>query len=409
MTRLEINKTALEHNFRTIQSWMERHQRSWCVVIKLLCGHEPTLTALLDMGIRCFAGSRLMNLETIRKINPNCETWYLRPPALSQIDDVVRYCNVSLNSELSTIRALDAEARRQDKKHNVIIMIELGELREGILPGSLIKFYESVLALENIEVWGIGANLGCLHGTVPSVEQLMQLALYKELLELKFKIRLPLISAGTSVALPMVLREVLPKNINHFRIGETLFLGNDLAGGRTLPPLRDDVFELHAEVVERKEKSLTPIGETGEVNPFPSVPLDQIKPGSRGTRALVAIGQLDCDVSGLEPVDSSTQIAGASSDLTVVNLQNTTGSPKVGGFVRFRPNYSATLSLMNSKYIEKVVVEDKKPVNNSTAGAGTTGRRRRPKKQNAPADSNNTNPSEPVTEEGRKLNNDNSA
>ena len=77
-------------------------------------------------------------------------------------------------------------------------MIELGDLREGILPGSLINFYKHVFHLSNIEVKGIGANLGCMAGAVPTVDQFMQLVLYKELLELKFEHPLHWISAGSS-------------------------------------------------------------------------------------------------------------------------------------------------------------------------------------------------------------------
>jgi predicted amino acid racemase len=355
MTRLEINLDALRHNFNVIRGWMEQKQASWCVVTKMLCGDEAVLRALVEMGACSFADSRLANMEALRAICPECETWYLRPPSLSQIHRVVDCCTGSLNSELPTIKALNEEAARQGKRHRIIIMIELGELREGVLPSNLVRFYETVLAMEHIEVVGIGTNIGCLHGAVPTIDQFMQLVLYRELLELKFKVELPWISAGTSVSLPALLKGNLPREINHFRIGESLFLGNDLANRQVLPPLRDDVFELKAEIVELKEKSLTPLGEKADINPFPTIPLESIKPGSRGWRALLAVGHLDCDVRGLRPVEPNQMIAGVSSDLTVLTIQGDPQGIGVGKSIRFRSDYAATLSLMHCRYIDKQV------------------------------------------------------
>lgn len=358
MTRVEINLDALRHNFTIVKEWMRQSNVAWCVVTKMLCGHEPTLRALVEIGARTFADSRLANIELLRELCPECETWYLRPPALSQIHRVVASCTGSLNSEMPTIQALNEEAARQRKRHCIIIMIELGELREGVLPRNLVRFYEAVLAMENIEVMGIGTNIGCLHGSVPTVDQFMQLVLYRELLELKFKVDLPWISAGTSVSIPAMLKGQLPKEINHCRIGETLFLGNDLASKETLKDLRSDVFELKTEIVELKEKSLTPVGEMSDINPFPTIPLETIKPGSRGWRALVAVGHLDCEIRGLRPINPNHMIAGASSDLTVVTIQGDPKATKVGEQMQFRPDYAAALSLMNSRYIDKKVVRD---------------------------------------------------
>ena len=262
---------------------------------------------------------------------------------------------MSLNSELSIIKALDDSARRQGKLHNVVIMIELGDLREGILPGSLVNFYKKVFDLPNIRVVGIGGNLGCLAGAVPTVGQFVQLLLYRELLELKFEHRLPLISAGTTASLPLVIDKSLPRGINHFRIGEGLFLGTDLINGGSLPNLRVDTVVLAAEIIEIKKKSLVPMGETAAISPFSNEDADDYAPGQRGYRALVNVGQLDTNVEGLLPENPEHRIAGASSDITVVNLGDDPQGLKVGGEIRFRMNYAALLRLMGSDYVRKTV------------------------------------------------------
>ena len=356
MNRVTINLELLRHNLQVINSWMEGHKATWTVVTKVLCGHADSLRALQLLGVRSMGDSRLENIEAIERITPEFEAWYLRVPDPSSVEDVARLSDVSLNSELDIIRALDVHARERGYIHRIVIMIELGDLREGILPGSLINFYKEVFELPNIEVLGIGANLGCLAGAVPSVDQFMQLILYRELLELKFRRKLAMISGGSSAVLPLLLERGVPEAINHFRIGEAIFLGSDLVNGGTLPGLRNDAVLLEAEIAEIKEKGLVPSGETTSIQPFESTAgSEETQPGARGYRAIVSVGQLDTDIGGLTPVDANHSIAGASSDVTVVNLGDNPWGLKVGDTIKFRTNYSAMLRLMSGKYISKQV------------------------------------------------------
>jgi len=359
MNRVIIDLNALRHNMRAVGEMMERQQASWSVVTKALCGHKDTIRALHFLGARSIADSRIGNLRQASEAAPELEKWYLRLPHLSAVPDVVTHANVSLNSEMEIIEALGREAIRQQRPHHIIIMIELGDLREGILPGSLVKFYEAVFGVSGVDVLGIGAQVGCLAGAVPNVDQVAQLLLYRELLELKFERKLPMISAGSSNFLPLLIEGKIPRGVNHYRIGEALFLGTDLVSGGTIPGFRDDVIRLEAEISEVKEKSLIPTGEVGATTPFDSLsPLsddNSQSPGQRGYRALVPLGHLDTDVAGLSPINGGFQIAGASSDVTVVNLGEEPGGLRVGDTIAFRTNYSAFVRLMSSPYLRKVV------------------------------------------------------
>lgn len=355
MNSLTIDLEALHHNIQTIDRWVSAHEASWTLVTKCLCGHEATLRALQAIGIRSMADSRLGNLEAIAALESPVESWYLRLPHLPQIATIVRLTDVSLNSEIETIKALSAEAVRQDRHHRVVIMVELGDLREGVLPGGLADFYTQVFELPNLEVIGIGSNLGCLSGAMPNVDLFAQLGLYREWLELKFERKIPFISAGTSVALPLLRDGQLPEAVNHFRIGESAFLGTDLIRGDKLEGLRDDAFTLDVEVVEVKEKSMTPVGETNDMTPFEALSADVHEPGERGYRAILTIGQLDTEIAGLTPLDPRHSIVGASSDLTVVSLGENEQDIRVGETIRFRPSYGALVRLMLDKYIDKIV------------------------------------------------------
>jgi predicted amino acid racemase len=356
VNRVIIDLEALAHNLEVVQRWTAAHGAGLTVVTKALCGHEATIRALLDLGVTSLADSRLENLRAVDRRDGVPELWYLRPPHRSALAEVVALSDVSLNTELEVVRALDTAAGRQGRCHGVVLMIELGDLREGVLPGHLVKVYEEVFKLPNVEVVGIGANLGCLSGAVPSIDEIMQLVLYRELLELKFERRLPLISAGTSAVLPLLLDGVLPKAVNHFRIGETILLGTDPVSGEVMRGLRGDVFTIEAEVVEVKEKSLVPLTETTEMTPFAAIQGDaEVVPGQRGYRAVVTLGQVDTEVASLQPVNPNHRVAGASSDITVVNLGDEPSGIRVGDTLQFRPGYAALVRLMNNPYAEKRV------------------------------------------------------
>lgn len=358
MNRLLINTASILHNYQYVKRLVGVHGGCLTVVTKALCGNTDAVEAMVKGGVTSIADSRLENLMDITEKGISAERWYLKPPHPDELSEVVRFSDVSLNTELSTVKEIDREAGKAGLTHKVLLMIELGDLREGILPGTLVETYNEVFSLKNIEIIGIGTNLGCLSGTVPSMDQLMQLVLYKELLELKFERKIKLLSAGSSASLPFIIQGQIPKQVNHFRIGETILLGTDLIQGGTLAGFRDDGFILEAGIVEIKEKNLTPTGEIHEeLHPFNSTAeVRQYSPGERGYRAIVAVGELDADVAGLTPVNNEYEIAGASSDLTVVNTGGADTSLKVGDYIRFKLNYSSLIRLMNNRYTEKVLV-----------------------------------------------------
>jgi len=358
VNKVVINLEALRYNLAQINHIIELQGASWSVVTKALCGHEQTIRALAILGVRSLADSRLDNLRAINRVAPGLEKWYLRLPHLSVIEDVVALADVSLNSEIRVIQALSDEAVRQETNHHIIIMIELGDLREGILPGSLTDFYQAVFEMPNIVVLGIGAQIGCLAGAAPNEDQVAQLALYRELLELKYRRKLRLISAGSSIFLPRLFAGGQYPTLNHYRVGESLFLGTDLISGERIEGLRNDVVTLEAEIAEIKEKNLMAQGELVASAPFESRlpdedPAQQLR--RRGYRALVTVGNLDTDVSGLSPLIESYQVAGGSSDITVINLGDNPNNLTVGDTVTFHTNYAAFLGLMNDPYIAKEV------------------------------------------------------
>ena len=348
---LDIKK--LKSNFDYLNTLLKKNGIEWSIVSKLLSGNKIYLTELLKFDIDQICDSRVSNLKMIKSIDPKIETIYIRPPSKRSISNVVKYADISMNTEIETIKLLSKEAKKQNKTHKIIIMIELGELREGVMGENFINFYKSVFELENIKVVGIGANLSCLYGVLPNHDKLIQLSLYEQLIEAKFNKQIPYVSGGSSVTIPLIFQNLLPKGINHFRVGETLFLGTDIYNNTKFKKMHSDVFRLYAEIIELTEKPVVPIGRLGTNVEGESFEFDQNNIGETSYRAIIALGLLDVETDHLELVDKSLKFAGASSDMIIVDLGENKKKYKVGDLIKFKLDYMGTLRVMNSKYIEK--------------------------------------------------------
>lgn len=353
MAFITLDVKKLKANFDYLDALFKEQHISWSVVTKMLSGNKEYLSELLKFDIKQVCDSRVSNMRAIKAINPNMETIYIKPPAKRSIPSIVKYADVSMNTEIETIKLLSDEAKKQNKTHKIIIMIELGELREGVMGEDLMNFYEQVFRLENIEVVGLGTNLSCLYGVLPNHDKLIQLSLYKQLIEVRFNRKIPYVSGGSSVTIPLMLQNQLPKGINHFRVGETLFLGTNVYNDTKFEHMHADIFMLYAEIIELMEKPVVPNGEMGTNVEGENFEFDQSQIGETSNRAIIDMGLLDAEVSHLELVDKSLKVLGASSDMIVIDLADNEKNYKVGDLIEFRLDYMGALRIMNSKYIDK--------------------------------------------------------
>lgn len=355
MAFLTLYRDKLKHNFQYLEGLFTARKIERGYVTKLLCGNAVYLKELMNLGITEMHDTRISNLKTIKKLNPEIQTVYIKPPAKRSIQSVIQYADVSFNTDLYTIQMLSKEAVNQNKTHKVIIMIEMGDLREGVMGDHLLDFYQQVFELPNLQIIGIGTNLNCLNGILPNQDKLIQLCLYKQLIELKFGRSIPWISGGTSVTLSLLINHQIPVGINHFRIGEALFFGNDLFTGNPFPGMETDVFLLSAEIIELYEKPMIPSGEQIEnvAGYIPSFNEEDF--GKSSYRAIIDIGLLDINPAYLIPEDESLQIIEASSDMLVLDLGENEQKYKTGDLLTFHLRYMGALGLMNSNYVEKVV------------------------------------------------------
>lgn len=361
MARLKVHVDRLLENIETINAFMRKHEKEWSLVVKVLGTDKAVLTKLLEhpaiLGTHSIAVSQWKSLRMVKDLNPSLRTMYIKPPSPKNVSYIVKYADISLNTTLSTIKALSDEAVKQNKTHQIIVMIEMGELREGIKREGLMPFYKNIFKLPNIQVVGIGTNLGCMYGIQPTYDKLIQLVLYEQLIEAKFKRSLELVSGASSITMPILERGKVPKGINHFRIGEAAFLGTSPLDNKPILGLNTGAFTFEATIVELYKKENQPdgvitdaaVGNTSE---------DEILEEGSSYKAILDFGVLDVDADHLIPEDPDLKFFGNSSDLTVYDLGDNPRAYKTGDTLRFRLKYMAVAKLMYSRFVEKILIEN---------------------------------------------------
>ena len=319
-------------------------------VTKATVGSPEIARELLAAGVTSIGESRIENIESLRRAGIEAPMMLLRSPMLSQIERVVEQTDVSLNTELDVLDRLSEMAQQRGRLHGVILMVELGDLREGILPGDLEAVVRKTLEFPGLVLRGIGTNLGCQNGVAPDDRNMDELSALVTSLESKFGLTLDIVSGGNSANLDWALGGRDVGRINNLRLGESVLLGREPLGRRPLDDLRTDVFVLVAEVIESKTKPSRPWGEIHETAFGPAeLPTDH----GDMRRAIVALGRQDADPGGLTP-PAGMSILGASSDHLVIDCGST--NVAVGAEIRFQPDYSALVRAMTSPFVTRLMI-----------------------------------------------------
>lgn len=347
---LTIDLAALEHNARAVVGLCRRHGIEVAGVTKGVCGHPEVARAMLRGGVVAIADSRLENLRRLRGAGIGVPLMLLRLPPLSAVGEVVETADSSLCSELAVLRALSASALERGRRHGVIVMVDMGDLREGVWPTDLVPFCREARGLEGIRIRGIGTNLACFGGVIPTPTNMHRLAELAREVEGALGIGLELISGLNSSGLGLIESGEVPRTLNHARIGEGILLGRETTRRRPWPGTRQDAFRLYAEILELKRKPSCPLGERAQ-NAFGKEP--EFEDRGEILRALLNLGREDVLVEGIEPLDPRLRILGAASDYLVLEVTGGERTLGVGSVVGFSVNYGALLAAMTSDYVDK--------------------------------------------------------
>lgn len=349
--RLLIDTKKITQNAKAVVKLCAAHGLCVVGVNKVTCGDPHVAQAMIDGGVSAIADSRVENL--MRIADKPIEKWLIRIPGPSDAERVVKYADLSLNSEIETIRTLDAAAAVQGRVHKVLLMYDLGDLREGYpTEESLIEAAQQCMELKNIKLAGIGANLNCLSFVQPDAEKMALLMLAADAIKNHCGLGDDfIVSGGNSASIHQMMTEGLPEGITDLRLGESVLFGKERATYTYLPGTSADAFVVETEVIESKLKPSYPWGTIGPdsygvVHEFEDVGPQQ--------RAIVTGGSQDLDVEVMEPVDERIKIIASSCDHTVLDMTLCADDYPVGSTVRLVCGYHAALRVFTSSYVEKV-------------------------------------------------------
>lgn len=347
---IRIDMEKLTHNTRVLVEKCETRGIAVVPVTKVYCGIPEIAKASVAAGVKMLADSRIENIKKLKELN--VEKLLLRIPMLSQVEEVVEYVDISLNSEYQVIKALSEEALKKGKLHRIVLMVDLGDLREGVWFETAVEFAGRIIELKGVKLVGIGTNLTCYGAVIPSIENLSLLTKVAGEIEKKYDVKLQVISGGNSSSIHLIDKNEMPEGVNQLRLGEAIVLGNETAYGQKISGTHPDVFTYMAEIIELKEKPSVPVGETG-MDAFGGKPLYTDR-GIR-KRAILATGRQDIKFDGIKPRDKDAIVLGASSDHLIVDVSDCKKSYKVGDVLEFDMDYGALLAAFTSEYVSKII------------------------------------------------------
>jgi predicted amino acid racemase len=329
-------------------------------VTKACCGHPDVARAMLAGGATMLAESRLRNVRRLREAGVDAPVMMLRLPSLSQVDEVVALTQVSLNTQVQTVRALSRAAQSQGVTHQVILMLETGDRREGVMPENALQVARGMVGLPNLELIGMGANVTCIAGVLPTRENTQLLVDVAEEIEQELGIRFQTMSAGNSATLALILRDEMPARATQLRVGGAILIGEvDSTGDWPEALPHKDAFTVTAEVIEVETKPSVPEGPIapnafGETPEWPDL-------GDR-RRAILAVGRQDLQIEGMIPLWAGVSILGASSDHVVLDVTEAEPPVRLGDELTFRLLYGAVATGMASSAATQIVHPLPKPL-----------------------------------------------
>ena len=350
--RILFSLGKIKKNTENIVSIAKKYNININGITKSVCGNIDIAKAMIEGGVTVIGDSRIENLKFLKENGITKDLMLIRSPMISEASEVIKYCDISLNTEISVIEKLSHFAKEQKKIHKVVLMVEMGDLREGILKEDFSDFINKCKNFKNIEIFGVGMNLACYGGIIPTQEKISEFEDFVMEIEKKKNISFKMVSGGNSAVLPLFFKNFKTNRITDLRIGEGILLGRETVNGTLIENNYGDTFFLEAEIIELKEKPSIPFGEQGR-DAFGIIP--SFKDYGIIKRALLAIGEQDTYMEDLIPLDKDIEILGMSSDHLILKVNS--DKYKVGDILKFFIKYGALVKAFTSKYVKKEIVD----------------------------------------------------
>ena len=328
---ITINLSKVKKNIKLINDRCAQSGISVVGVTKCVLGDVKVAEAFRSMGIDIIGDSRLDNLKKLKeRFGPNQKLLLLRTPMVSEIEEMTGICYASLNTQKKTVSEISKVCSGKNITHNIMIMVETDDKREGLLAREVLPFAEYVIDnCPGVNIWGIGTNARCISKRKPSAASVGILLKLKAQIEKDFSIHIPVVTGGNSSVISLVENGQMPSGINQVRIGEAILLGHETSGYRPIEGASADAFTLNAEIIEVKQKN------------------------GKSYKIIVGLGLQDAGFKNLQLITAGLEFADQSSDHTVL-LAGNDFNFQVGDIISFQPNYFGLLSCMTSPFVRKL-------------------------------------------------------
>lgn len=331
---ITIKTNKLKYNIQHSFDLCKGKSIDLAVVSKSICADSRIMEIIEESCVSTIADSRLDNFK---KFTTTKTKLLIRPCTPFEVDEVIDLCDISFQSNIETVKALCKAASAKGVTHKVLIMLDIGDMRDGIYHtdrDTILTLADYIHHSQNLLLAGIAANYNCFKGLLPTEENMGILADIKHMLEPYFDVDQPIVSGGTSSSISLLKNDniTIPKEITQFRIGEAIMLGRDPSDNSFIDGYETDVFTVNAPLIEVGEK-----------------PVD----GKSMLRGILSIGKQDLVTEHLVPVDSNIKVLGSCSDEMILDLSNTSGY-KTGDMVSFLPEYGALMSGFARVFINRI-------------------------------------------------------
>ena len=333
-------------------------------VNKVFCGMREPAQAMIDGKIDTVAESRVENLKLLGPIK--AKKCLLRAPGPSEVEAAVAVADIILLPDGDLLSRIADAAKNQNRRIEIMPMVDMGDLREGIWfedESAIAEMVSSIVASSNLSLYGLGTNFNCFGAIKPTQENGDHFVRIARSIERTLRVQFQYLSGGNCTSYHLLKKGIWPEGINQIRSGGLHQYGIDFVdfeyvsgfihSSKNIQCVSSPLFVLSAEVNEISKKPTAPVGEPG-LDAF-------LKPkqfADRGVkrRAILAMGRQDVPSDGMWPCDSALQVLGQSSDHTIVETESSLRSYQVGDLIDFELDYVSLLFACNSPSVRKVFV-----------------------------------------------------
>jgi ornithine racemase len=313
-------------------------------VTKAVDGEPAVGQTMLEAGAAGLADSRLPALVRLAAHALAPLTLLRAPqprdiPAAAQIADRVLLCDAPTAAAMG--------ARAPGLPVELLLTIDLGDRREGVLPGQAAEAARRLSGLPGTTLAGVAVNFACLSGQLPSLALFHRAEEVLATVAEAGAIETPLLSLGGSCCL-QYLDQFKPRFRTEIRSGGGPLYGYDFVSNAPLEGLDRVDPILSATVLESFFKPPAPPGASG-LDAFGHVP-ETALPNDPAWHALVALGRRDCEPQGLRPLIDGAWLAGMTSDVGVLI---TPRELRPGDIVEFGCDYDALVRAVTSPYVAR--------------------------------------------------------